>query len=66
MWQGVEIFLKNGKSYFFNAYNENNKKDFLDFLKNYKELTKLMHMKDFLCTEKEITKKKKEYNFSKY
>ena len=66
MWQGVEIFLKNGKSYFFNAYNENNKKDFLDFLKNYKELTKLMHMKDFLCTEKEITKKWKEYHFSTY
>ena len=33
MWQGFEIFLKNGKSYLFNLYSVENKNEIMNFLK---------------------------------
>ena len=57
MWQGVEIFLKNGKSYFFNLFSEKGKNNILDIFKADEKLKNLIHTKEFLTTEKEITQK---------
>jgi len=51
-WQGFEIFLKNGKSYFFNMLNNDNYKSFINILKNS------CNSKDIIFREKGFISKK--------
>ena len=44
--QALEIFLKNGKSYFFNFIEENNLKQFYDIIMNIQEFFKLKIIKN--------------------
>ena len=66
MWQGVEIYLKNGKSYFFNLFSVERKENFLNIFKNDEKLNNLIHTKDFLIKEKDITKEWRNYHLSTY
>ena len=56
MWQGFEIYLKDGRSYFFNLLNsqiyEQLKKDLLE----NNDLKPIIHKKDYLTKNKLITK----------
>ena len=56
MYQGVEIYLKDGRSYFFNLLSESNFDDFKNFLCENIELKQLIHRKDYLTKQKIITK----------
>ena len=52
-WQGFEIFLKNGKSYFFNMLNNDNYTSFINALKNInKRKDIIFREKDFLSSKK--------------
>ena len=66
MWQGFEIFLKNGKSYLFNLYSVENKNEIMNFFKNEEKLKNLVHTKDFLVQAKQISKEWKKYHISTY
>ena len=101
MWQGIEIYLKNGKSYLFNLFSEQKKNNILkyfqeiksrnvdknkddiakinsdkntkDLIKNklknrnfFKEMEYLIHEKDFLMKEKQISKEWKNFHISTY
>ena len=46
MWQGIEIYLKNGKSYFFNLLDNTISQKVLDIFKNNIELSKKLIIKD--------------------
>ena len=47
MWQGVEIFLKNGKSYFFNMLTTQNYKKLLKIFENNKLTKNKIHTKNY-------------------
>jgi len=110
MWQGIEIYLKNGKSYLFNLFSEKKKDIILNYfqeikstkniikeketnvdkkkdditiinsdknnkdlieekLKNrnsFKDIEYLIHDKDFLMKEKQISKEWKNFHISTY
>ena len=66
MWQGFEIYLKNGKSYFFNLFSEKKNGEFLEFFKKDETIKNLIHTRDFLLKEKEISKQWKDYKLTTY
>ena len=47
MWQAIEIYLKNGKSYFFNFLSKDQTKFILDIFKKNKITKDKVHEKDF-------------------
>ena len=47
MWQGVEIFLKNGKSYFFNFLSKEQNSIILDLFKSNKKTKNKVHTKSY-------------------
>ena len=68
MWQAVEIYLKNGKSYFFNFLNKEKCKSFLEMLKkncNF-NLSDKIHEKDYFKNQKYITSQWAEERLSTY
>ena len=66
MWQAIEIYLKNGKSYFFNFLNNEKCKNILDIFKNNLITKDKIHYRDFLKKEKLITKRWVEERLSTY
>ena len=54
MWQAIEIFLKNGKSYFFNFITHQNCQNVLNFFKNNSITKDKIHEKDFIKKEQTI------------
>ena len=56
MWQALEIYLKNGKSYFFNLLSFDNKNSLLEELEKVKEIKKLIHDNNFLSQNKLLSK----------
>ena len=56
MWQGLEIFLKDGRSYFFNLLNESKYEKFKNILMENNELKQLIRKKDYLTKNKLITR----------
>ena len=55
MWQAIEIYLKNGKSYFFNFLNHDKCKKILDIFKNNLITKDKIREQDFIKKEKIIT-----------
>ena len=47
MWQGIEIFLKNGKSYFFNLLSKEQNTIILDIFKNNEKTKNKVHTKNY-------------------
>ena len=47
MWQAIEIYLKNGKSYFFNFLSKEKNNSILDIFKNNKKTKDKIHTKNF-------------------
>ena len=66
MWQGFEIYLKNGKSYFFNMFSEKINNQILEYFKQDEKIKNLVHSKDFLFKEKEISNQWKNYHLLTY
>ena len=66
IWQGFEIYLKNGKSYLFNMFSEETKNNIFEFFKKDKIIKNLIHSKDFLIKEKEISKKWANFHLQTY
>ena len=66
MWQAIEIFLKNGKSYYFNLFSEERNNRIIEFFKSDDKIKNLIHSKDYLYKEKEISKKWKNYHLQTY
>ena len=56
MWQAIEIYLKNGKSYFFNLLSEDKKNLLLNELNKNSNLKKIIHRKEFFSREKMLNK----------
>ena len=52
MWQGIEIYLKNGKSYFFNFLTKENNQFILDLFRNNTILKDKIHEKDYFKSQK--------------
>ena len=66
MWQGFEIFLKDGRSYFFNLLHSDKYESFKQlFIKN-DELNQLFHKKDYLTKNRSITKAWEKGSISTY
>ena len=55
MWQGLEIYLKDGRSYFFNFLHEDKYKDFLDTIIKNDEINQIFHRKNYLTKNINIT-----------
>ena len=55
MWQGFEIYLKDGRSFFFNLLTVKNYEKFKKKLLENDEIRPLYHNKEFLTKNKEIT-----------
>ena len=66
MWQAIEIYLKSGKSYFFNFLNQENCQKILDFFKNNKITKDKIHEKDYAKKEKLLRKEWVEERFNTY
>ena len=67
MWQAIEIFLKNGKSYFFNFLSSEQKNFILDiFSKNPKTKDKIKTKNYFLQNIKKITNEWQEEQLTTY
>ena len=56
MWQAIEIYLKSGKSYFFNCLNYKKCEVILNFFKKNPVTKNKVHLKDYITKEKLITK----------
>ena len=56
MWQGLEIFLKDGRSYFFNLLNPQLYEKLKKYLLDNNDLKPIFHKKDYLNKNKLITK----------
>jgi len=56
MWQGFEVYLKDGRSYFFNFFRQSKFDKFKKQISKNNELYRLFHKKDYLTKEKTITK----------
>ena len=54
MWQSLEIYLKNGKSYFFNFLTKEKCKHILDIFKNNKITKDKIHEKEYFRNQKYI------------
>ena len=65
MWQSLEIFLKNGKSYFFNFLTKDQYNFIFDLFKNNNLTKDKIHDKDFFKNN-QITKEWKEERLSTY
>ena len=52
MWQALEIYLKNGKSYLFNFLTKDKCKDILEIFKNNKITKYKIHEKDYFKNQK--------------
>ena len=55
MWQGLEIYLKDGRSYFFNFLNTDKKKNFIDTIIKNDEINQVYHRNNYLNKNKNIT-----------
>ena len=66
MWQAIEIFLKNGKSYFFNFLTRNKYENILDIFKSNDILKEKIHDKDYFKSKKNIIKEWTEGRLSTY
>ena len=66
MWQGLEIYLKDGRSFFFNLLNESIYEKLKTNLLENDELKPLFHKKDYLTTHKLITRAWEENVISTY
>ena len=66
MWQAIEIYLKNGKSYFFNFLTKENCKSFLEIFKNNDITKDKIHEKDYFKSQKYITSQWVEERLSTY
>ena len=64
MWQGIEIFLKNGKSYIFNMLTDDNYNNMVKSFKNNKNI--LFREKDFLSKTSLITDNWREKKLNTY
>ena len=56
MWQGLEIYLKDGRSYFFNLLHEDKYKSFIDNIIKNDEINQVFHRRDYLTKNTYITK----------
>ena len=63
-WTSLEIFMKDGKSYLFNFFNEDTNNDILDYLKSLK-VTIIRKVNDYIKKE-ELPKKWKEGKISTF
>ena len=66
MWQAIEIYLKNGKSYFFNLINQENCKKILEFFKNNPLTKDKIREKDYIKKEKLLRTEWVEERFTTY
>ena len=66
MWQAIEIYLKNGKSYFFNFMSKEKSKFILDIFKNNNITKDKVHEKDYFKTQKYIISEWVEERLSTY
>ena len=66
MWQGFEIYLKDGRSYFFNLLNESIYEKLKKDLLENDEIKPLYHKKDYLTKQNVITKAWEENIISTY
>ena len=66
MWQAIEIFLKNGKSYFFNFLTRNKYENILDIFKSNNILKDKIHDKDYFKSKRNIIKEWTEGRLSTY
>ena len=66
LWQGFEIYLKNGKSYLFNMFSEEIKNNIFDFFNKDENIKNLIHSKDFLYKEKQISKEWEKFHLQTY
>ena len=66
MWQAIEIYLKNGKSYFFNFMSKEKSKFILDIFKNNNITKDKVHEKDYFRTQKYIISEWVEERLSTY
>ena len=66
MWQAIEIYLKNGKSYFFNFINHENCQKILDFFKNNSITKDKIHERDYAKKEKLLRDEWVEGRFNTY
>ena len=66
LWQSLEIFLKNGKSYFFNFLTNDNYDQIITLFKNNPYTKNKIYKKDFLKENKIITKEWCEGHLSTY
>ena len=66
LWQAVEIYLKNGKSYFLNLLSEDNKNLLIKELEKDLNIQNLIHKKDFFEKDKLINKAWKNNLISTY
>ena len=55
MWQGIEIYLKNGKSYFFNLLTKKDAEDLMLSIEKNPNLKNLIHRKNYFSKQKKIT-----------
>ena len=67
MWQGLEIYLKDGRSYFFNLLHPDKYKKFMKHLLEEEEnIRQIFHRKEFLTKDKYITKAWENGNITTY
>ena len=66
MWQGLEIYLKDGRSYLFNLLESKKLEKFEKYLFENEDLRLLFHRKDYLTKNKYITKAWEKNNITTY
>ena len=66
MWQGLEIYLKDGRSYFFNLLEIKKYEKFVNYLLENEDLRQVFHRRDYLIKNKYITKAWETNNISTY
>ena len=66
MWQGVEFYLKDGRSYFFNFLEKRKCQKFLKHLLENEEIKQLFHSKDYLSRNKNIETAWEKDNITNY
>ena len=66
MWQGVEFYLKDGRSYFFNFLVKRKCQKFLKHLLENEEIKQLFHSKDYLSRNKNIETAWEKDNITNY
>ena len=66
MWQGLEIYLKDGRSYFFNFLETRKLEKFEKHLLENEDLRQLFHRRDYLTKNKYITRAWEKNNITTY